>query len=717
MNCTVQEKQTYLTIVFFMFCFILLVYSNTFLVPFHFDDLDMIQGRTELHLSSITPDQIFDTFFLETKNTKRLYRPLSSFSFALNYYFGQYNLPGYHLVNILIHSVTAFVLYLTILLMLNILNTDNWEDKKNIAGLATLLWAVHPINIQAVTYIVQRMASLAAMFYIIGIWSYLKFKNQSSKNHWGKFKFLILSLLSFFCATLSKENAAIFPLCILFIEFFLFDGYKKVKKHPQYSFLIFAIPILLIFISTVLFYDIKWLDSFISGYDFRPFDLKQRVLTESRVVLFYISQLLYPIPSRFSIEHYFVLSETIINPISTLLCIIIIIFLIVIAFCLHKKNSLIGFSILFYFIHHIIESTIWPLELVFEHRNYLPSLFFFLPVSIGIFKGINFYKKRSHTLHYLFTIFTTMLIFLFGMSTYIRNSEWGTSKSLWESASKRAPLSTRPYNNLGYLYDGTKIGNAGLDLYYFNKGLNKNATYSIFEKAILWLNIAKKNNNIKNFQIAEKAVLSALDSIFILADNKPALLNAERTKNFFSDCYFMLSQIYLNSDIEKSLLNIEKALYFKKDPKFYNEKAIILIHKRKYENALESLHNALNTDQNFINAESFLFETYFLIGNVLTLLDHYEKSLWFYKLALSNLRHTDGQQAYAKLYFHLADNRYLAGKTDSGDQYIKMAIRIMPLYDVLQYLNSNEYNDVPFINKENLMQNSKKILKLAFNNS
>ena len=91
--------------------FLLIIYSNSLQAPFVYDDWHNIVKRPALHLTRFTPDSVFQTFFKESAEGKKLYRPLSCFSFALNYYFGKLHITGYHLVNILIHMLTAYFLF------------------------------------------------------------------------------------------------------------------------------------------------------------------------------------------------------------------------------------------------------------------------------------------------------------------------------------------------------------------------------------------------------------------------------------------------------------------------------------------------------------------------------------------------------------------------------------------------------------------------------
>jgi len=720
MNGSSEYKNRNCLFLSLLILFVFLIYSNTFHVPFHFDDIDMIKERSEIMITTITPENIVNTFFLQTMDGKKLYRPISSLSFAINYYFGRNNLPGYHFVNISIHIVTSIFLYFTILSILNCINIDNkyLASSGNIAGLATLLWAVHPIHTQSVTYIVQRMASLSAMFYIIGIWSYLKFRKKSLENHQKKLGFMFISILSFFCATMSKENASVFPICILLVEYFFLKGHEKIKHNIKYSAFI-AISIAFIPLAfAIFFYNFRLTDVFLSGYETRPFNLSQRLLTESRIIVHYITQIIYPIPNRFSIDHSFVLSETPFYPLSTLLSIILISLLTGLTFVFKKKWPFISFPILFYLIHHSIESSILPLELVFEHRNYLPSFFLFLPISIGLFSLMSFYKNYNKKLYYIIMTFVIILIFLFGLSTHIRNNDWRSVESLWQTALSNAPSSMRPYNNLGHYYSTNN--QLPLGLYYYEKGLDKNITINKLEKVQLLLNIAKTKSELMDFQKAEKTVLEALEILFIETNKNLNLLKEGGfARVLFIDCYLLLSerQYYLNldnmaSDIDDALSKIEEVFVSCNDYYFYNIKSVNSIHKKQYQTALFAIQKSLSNRAKISNQASFQFQTYFLTGYILTHLGYFERGLWFYNFALNKPGDYNEAYARAKLYFHIANNRYMAQKIEETDKYIKMGIKIMPVYSTLNYLNSKKFDNVPFVDKENFI----KIVKEKYKN-
>ncbi len=142
-------------------------------------------------MTELSPSALCRYFTLSKNNLNyRLSRPLSYLSLALNWYIGNQQVIGYHIVNIIIHILSSGFLYL---FLLSLLKTPRFAgrfqgDENNIALLASVLWAIHPIQTQAITYIIQRMASQSAMFYILGLFCYIQGRFQTKKRpRWAFF--------------------------------------------------------------------------------------------------------------------------------------------------------------------------------------------------------------------------------------------------------------------------------------------------------------------------------------------------------------------------------------------------------------------------------------------------------------------------------------------------------------------------------------------------
>jgi cytochrome c-type biogenesis protein CcmH/NrfG len=450
-NFLLKPKNAYVKqrILFLLSILVLLVYSNTFNAPFHLDDFHNIAQNTTLHIDRLSLPSLYSVTTGNAKTGKLFYRPVSYLSFSLNWYFGQDDVTGYHIVNIAIHILISFFLYLSILALFDSPNLkDKYrQDKYFIAGLAACLWAVNPIQTQAVTYIVQRMAALATLFSIMAIFLYIKARiSQSLKN---KAVFFSGMAICFLLAVGSKENALLVPVSIFLVEMFFFQDRQTRKKIIGLGILVFLI---VLFLGVFLFLNGEFFSRILGGYEKRTFTVSERLMTQPRVILFYLSQMFFPVADRFSIDHDMVVSTGLLSPWTTLPAIMIILGASGVAVWRMIQMPLVGFAILFFLTNHLVESSIIPLEMVFEHRNYLPSLFLFLPVAAGLMYLVNHYSPERKIMKGLVIGFITLWVAVSGFATYTRNMAWNDEQTLWEDALEKAPGRSRPYLNLASVY-------------------------------------------------------------------------------------------------------------------------------------------------------------------------------------------------------------------------------------------------------------------------
>lgn len=430
---------------------IFLVYSNSLHCSWHFDDVPNITKNPLLHMTRISWHSVKAAIFSDRNNPGIPYRPVACLSFAFNYYFGGLHVAGYHLVNIFIHLVSSIFLFLFIYRTLTLLTFKQKYGPSAyfIALLSTVFWAINPIQSQAITYIVQRMASLAAMFYIMAMYFYLKGRVADPGTR--KTFYFVLCAVSFLFALGSKENAAMLPVSLLLFESLVLQ--QDTLRFFRRNLLKLAIVLGLTLTAGLAYLYIKSGNpfSFLNGYGNRPFTLGQRLLTEPRIILLYISLLFYPMPDRLNIAHDITISTSLLHPISTLFSILIIAGLIAGAVLVSRKRPFISFSILFFFLNHVIESSIFSLELIFEHRNYLPSMFLFVPVAMGLEALLKIYTDKK-TMKIILTSFIILVLIGLGHSTFMRNFAWKNEKSLWIDATDKSPDLCRPHHNLGKYY-------------------------------------------------------------------------------------------------------------------------------------------------------------------------------------------------------------------------------------------------------------------------
>ncbi len=502
--------------VFLFFSVLILIeYSNTFDASWHFDDYPQIVVRAKRYLNDVDTASLLQFIFgselgigSTPDRSVRIYRPVSRLSIAANWYIHGEDVTGYHIVNIGIHILTAFILYCTILkihrFVINAEQNNQQRDAHFIAFLAAALWAVNPIQTQAVTYIVQRMASLAAMFYLFGLFMYLQFRLELGKHR--RIFYLFISFVSYLLAVGSKQNAIIMPMAILLMEIVFFSKRSTLPKRRTIVRWAVGICILIGLLGCVMLSDGGGILNTLDAYSKKPFTLSERLMTQPRILLYYLSQIVYPIPSRLSLEHHVVLSRSLITPWTTLPAVLSILILIIAAFSFYRRFPIAAFGILFYFLNHAIESTILPLEMIFEHRNYLPSLFLFYPVAVGIARMLERYRKSG--LLPVMNGMVVLMVLVFLMGTYVRNLAWTDERSLWEDALAKAPQKMRPYQNLATLHYA-KIGDYDAAMALYQKALQLPGPQNKHHRAQLLNNIGAIYHKTDQYEKAFQAFKEA----------------------------------------------------------------------------------------------------------------------------------------------------------------------------------------------------------------
>ena len=447
-----------------LFCMILvcfLAYSNTFQTPLTFDDGTNIRDNPHIRLSKLTWKGISGAAFESPLSN----RPVANVSFALNYYFHRDQVLGYHLVNIILHIITGILLWFFIGATLKLPSVRAMDDPLGwIPFFAAFIWLVHPLQTQSVTYIVQRMNSMAACFYVLAFLLYVKARHSKA----GVTKGVLFTGcgLSAIMALGSKETAATLPLFIFIYEWYFFQELsgawlKRRAKH-------LAVILLVLALLALLYLGTDPLEKVLAGYGHRDFNMVQRGLTQFRVVVFYLGLIIFPFPARLNLVHDFPLSYSLTDPITTLLSMGFVLGAFCVAVFLARKERLLSFCILWFLGNLVIESSIIGLELVFEHRTYLPSMLMILMFVVILYRGIP--SRRLGI-----GILCAMTI-IFSLWTYDRNSVWRDDVTLWKDCVIKSPGKPRPHLNLGRALAGQgKFDNA---IIHFSKALRIKPDYA-----------------------------------------------------------------------------------------------------------------------------------------------------------------------------------------------------------------------------------------------
>ncbi|MDY6824071.1 MAG: tetratricopeptide repeat protein [Thermodesulfobacteriota bacterium] len=668
--------------------FTLIIYSNTLHVPFVFDDLPNIVERTDLHLRQLTLDSVLDTFTRGKNGDEALHRPVSNFTFALNFYLGGFNVTGYHLVNLAIHMTTAVFLFKTLMLMLAARGNRYSENERlRIAGIAAMLWVIHPIQIQAVTYIVQRMASLAAMFYILGFWAWLRFRLSGNR----RYGFFVISGLMAVLAVLTKQNAVMFPVGILLLEWLVLSGMQQPglglkKRMAALTVLVLAGMV----IAMLAAYSIEATTLF-DDYAKKPFTLTERLLTQPRVIFFHLYQILALMPEYYCIDHAFSKSTGLTTPTTTLFAILGIIAATGVAIGLRKRLPLVCFAVLFFLSHHAVESTFLPLQLVFEHRNYLPSLFLFLPVALAVNRLLVFYAGRSRFVYYVIALVTTCTFIFIGMCTHVRNYDWRSPETLWKDASRKYPGITRPYHNLGYYYQRQGAVQKALDTYEI--ALTRRDHDWKLKKILTLGNMARLYCQRQDYQRAEAALQRAAAIAEKVTGDANAIYKIEEKKYIL-----LLSKIYSHTRPELADETVDRAIKFTKAAgplgRLYDIKGMLALHRGDFNGARNAFLQVRRLKRN--NAMANL-----KLGVTATCTGALEKGRRYLEQFIAE------HPRHAPAHLYLAENRLLARNHDAAEAGMTAFIEntgIKTIKELILNIRKGDVETLPLVDSSRTLE-------------
>ena len=501
-NDKIMIKQHFFAIIFLPVWGIFL-YHHTLDFPFFFDDIRVIVDNHAIRLDQLTPKSLHGKVKELGHN-----RTVAKLSFSLNYYFSGYDRRAYRLTNVVIHVLNGCMVYAIVFLILKINRRDvavstgrlsNREGAVAKPGLAVttafvtaLFWTVHPVQIQSVTYIVQRMVSLAAFFYLGSLCLYLAGRMiRSPMFRWLCF---IASCLSWLLALGCKEIAITLPVTVFFIEWYFFQ--KLDRRWLVQRLKYFSLPLLLSPLVICFYLGLDPIEKIFSqytrqGHDFTPWE---RVLTQFRVVIFYLSLLLYPLPDRFNLDHDFLPSSSVLIPVSTILSLFVLLTLAGLIFFFARRNRLVSFAILWFFLHLAIESSFLGLAMAFEHRLYLPSFGILLGATVIVFD-----QFRSR--YTMIPVIGALIIA--SVCTYKRNKVWRDDLSLWADCVRKSPLKERPHNNLGIALKNQGRLDEAVDAYRESIRINP-------EYAEAHLNLGTVRYNQRRYDEAEVHYLNAI---------------------------------------------------------------------------------------------------------------------------------------------------------------------------------------------------------------
>ncbi|UCD66167.1 MAG: tetratricopeptide repeat protein, partial [Deltaproteobacteria bacterium] len=285
--------------------------------------------------------------------------------------------------------------------------------------------------------------SMATLFSLLALYSYVKAR-LAEKGFTRAWLFGAAALFAGM-ALLSKENSGMLPVIIAGYEFYFLPRSQKGKTNNRKAFIFYTVALLVFIGICLLFLGSNPIHSILAKFSSREFTLGQRLLTETRVVFHYLSLLILPLPSRLNLAYDYPLSTGLLAPPQTLLAILGLGTLVVLIFWLYRRDRLTSFALFWFLTNLVIESSFIALEIIFEHRMYMPSMFLILAATAWLFRLTANKQAMARTV----LIAATVILALF---TWQRNSVWKSEISLWTDVLNKAPKSMRAHGNLGNAY-------------------------------------------------------------------------------------------------------------------------------------------------------------------------------------------------------------------------------------------------------------------------
>ncbi len=427
-----------------------LVYSNTFGASFHLDDIPNIvenDGLRDLRLQWPPSGS----------------RWLGYFSFALNYRLGGLEVFGYHAVNVLVHACNGvLVLWLTSLTLRTpaLRRADASALMRRYLPLtAGVLFVVHPVATQAVTYVVQRFTSLATLFFLLSLALYAQARISFEVEPRSKARaasLYCLSILGAVAAMKTKEISATLPLVAAGYELLFFRSGKRrfLLLAPLAASALF-IPLALATHGRDLLEVLSNASRTAAETDAIPRSVY--LLTQSRVVVTYLRLLLVPI--RQNLDYDFRLSYSLADPDVLVALAILLAVAGGAAFLLVRARSrnraagvLVFFGVAWFFLTLSVESSVIPIrDVIFEHRMYLPSA----GAAVALGTALLWAVERLHSRSSIGARCAAALLVTagpLGAATYARNSVWKDETTLWSDVVSKSPRKARPHDELGSAY-------------------------------------------------------------------------------------------------------------------------------------------------------------------------------------------------------------------------------------------------------------------------
>jgi protein O-mannosyl-transferase len=598
-------------------------YANGVDGEFVWDDQMMIVRHSTIKSLKNLPELFGQTCWGEKKyNAMGLYRPLTMVSFAFNYWFSGLDPYSYHIVNIGLHIVNCLLIYWLV--------SCYFKDEL-VPVFTALIFAVHPVHVEAVTSVIGRSELMSAMFAFL---AWLAYYYRERRGY-----YFPLSLFCYLCSLLSKENSVVFIGVLFLVDLVvLWPQIITNGRRVVYDAIARYLPYITL---TVAYLYVRYSVLGQMGVDGRQtFFFRQsivtRTLTMSQVLVKYLQLLCWP--NALNADYDFtVIPLTTTFTIRALLSLIFLIMLVLAGFLLLWRDRVSAFAILYFFgTISIVSNIVFVTGMLMSERGlYFPSVGFCLIVAWGLAQ----LAGRRQSYHYLAMALMTIILAAMTVRCYYRNFDWRDMKSFTSGLIEVAPRNPK--------------GHAALGEYYRNIGNISQAEKSYRQAVALAGQKATYYGALGEILEKQGRYDEALQT----------LLTGLKIEPNHPDLHVIAGEIYVNKrNLPEAVAAFRRAANVTPlDHTIYCALGVALNELGNRQEAIQAFEKALSLKRDFVDA-------HLNIGNLLRLEGQLDKALVHLKFAADNSP-TDGVAHYNYGLGLYAQERYV-----DAEKELKLAI-------------------------------------------
>jgi len=543
----------------------LISYSNSFQAPFIFDDLTNI-----LDNSSIRNIADIRKFFLVPPVSGLWDRPVINFTLAINYALSGENPWSYHAMNLFIHILSALCLFgITRRTLLTSRLTERYRHAATSLALAfALIWALHPMNTQAVTYVIQRCESLMGLFYFLTMYCAIRSWSSTSTNTWR-----LLAILFLVLGIGTKEVIITAPFVVLAYEWiFLHPSFKEIWRRSRFLYLGFGLGVITLSIIALAGGTVTSVVS--------PLQYWQ---TQPQVILHYLRLAVWPQPLCFDY------GWPIASPGEAIPAIFILLILLAGSLWLFFKKSPFAFPAIWFFAV-LAPTSIMPLpDPAWDYRMYLPLASLSVIAVIGFYElsgklTKRFFPDRKDVLRLSRIFLLVIIACLLGGATWLRNQTYRQEITVWQDTVIKRPQNSRAHLNLGVALDHLGRINDAMAEYREAIRLNPRSDAAY---ANLGFGLYRMGKSAEAIELLHKAILLNPENVAAHSNLGIALWGAGKKEEAYR--YF------------------KKALQLKANqPQVHSNLGYALNEMGRYDEAISHLREAIIWNPNFAVAHANL---------------------------------------------------------------------------------------------------------------